>query len=437
MSCNIKYCGAIARRRVSRIQNQLKYCDDHRENSGFAARVVSSRAAAGESLGRPSKPTKLLEPCRIKGQQNASTTRRRQMNPWSIWTWPWATTMDMCQRAPESIALGIAAASRDDHALTACGEPEWTTPNHEIIDHAALRLRDFRDFSVGKSRHRPVVVVAPFALHDAGIADLAPGHSLVQALRANGCSRLFLAEWKSATPETRLHTIDTQLAALNVVIDDIGSPLDLIGLCQGGWLSLVYAARFPKKVRRLVLAGAPVDIKAELSLLSTPTNPMTDALIDELLRLGDGLVLGRYLAALWPRELDENSSVIESLQLGGPPATDTERRTAAIFARWRRRALDLPGPYYRQVFDWLYRENRIAAGTFPALGRRIDLRNLHCPLLLLAGARDVIAPPAQVFAAASLVATRKSDTETALAPCGHFALFMGKSSFPPARGALF
>jgi len=347
------------------------------------------------------------------------------MNPWSIWTWPWAATMDMCQRGLESIAVGLEAASTDDHRPTAREQPEWTTPNHEIIDLAALRLRDF---SVGKSRHRPVVVVAPFALHDAGIVDLAPGHSLVEALRANGCPRLFLAEWKSATLETRLHTIDTQLAALNVAIDDIGSPLDLIGLCQGGWLSLVCAARFPKKVRRLVLAGAPVDIKAELSLLSRPANPMTDVLIDELVRRGDGLVLGRYLAALWPRELDETSSVIESLQLGGPPATDAERRAAAIFARWRRRALDLPGPYYRQVFDWLYRENRLAAGTFPALGRRIDLRNLHCPLFLLAGARDVIAPPAQVFAAASLVAARKSDIETALAPCGHFALFMGKST---------
>ena len=243
------------------------------------------------------------------------------MNPWSIWTWLWAATMDMCQRALESIAVGIEAASADDHVPTAREQPEWTTPNHEIIDLAALRLRDF---SVGKSRHRPVVVVAPFALHDAGIADLAPGHSLVEALRANGCPRLFLVEWKSATPETRLHTIDTQLAALNVAIDDIGSPMDLIGLCQGGWLSLVYAARFPKKVRRLVLVGAPVDIKAELSLLSTPANPMTDVLIDELVRLGDGLVLGRYMAALWPRELDETSSVIKSLQTRRP-ASDRHR----------------------------------------------------------------------------------------------------------------
>jgi len=43
--------------------------------------------------------------------------------------------------------------------------------------------------------------------------------------------------------ETRLHTIDTQLAALNVAVYDTGPTVDLIGLCQGGWLSLVYVAR--------------------------------------------------------------------------------------------------------------------------------------------------------------------------------------------------
>src|SRR5256886_11072657 len=35
-----------------------------------------------------------------------------------------------------------------------------------------------------------------------------------------------------------------------------------------GWLSLVYAGRFPAKVRKLVMAGAPVDIAARQSRLS-------------------------------------------------------------------------------------------------------------------------------------------------------------------------
>jgi poly(3-hydroxyalkanoate) synthetase len=68
-------------------------------------------------------------------------------------------------------------------------------------------------------------------LHDATIADLSSGHSLIETLRANGCSRLFLIEWKSATAKTKLRTIDSYLCDLNVAVDDIGPPVDLIGLC--------------------------------------------------------------------------------------------------------------------------------------------------------------------------------------------------------------
>jgi poly(3-hydroxyalkanoate) synthetase len=328
------------------------------------------------------------------------------MDPWQVWAWPWLTTMDIYRRALEP-AQGE--------------ETEWTTPNRVTLDIATLRLRDF---SFGEGRGRPVLVVAPFSLHDAGLADLAPGHSLIESLRTNGCRDLFLVEWKSATAKTRLNTIDSQFTALNVVVDELGPPVDLIGLCQGGWLSLAYAARFPLKVRRLALVGAPIDTAATPSILSAAINPMTAALIDELIRRGGGLARGADMAELWPRPADKFARALEALELE-PPTTEAARRAVETFARWDARLLDLPGPYYREVFNWLYRENQLALGRFCALGRPIDLRRLEQPLFLLAGEQDEIAPPAQIFAAAALVGARKSDIETALAPCGHLALFMG------------
>jgi len=47
-----------------------------------------------------------------------------------------------------------------------------------------------------------------------------------------------------------------------VVVDDQGGKVHLIGLCQGGWLCAMFAARFPGKAQSLVLAGAPVDTDA-------------------------------------------------------------------------------------------------------------------------------------------------------------------------------
>ena len=309
------------------------------------------------------------------------------MNPWEIWLWPWIAASALTRGALET-GRGSMEANDGDAALPRVSEPEWASPNHVTIELDAMRVRDF---SVARGKRRSTLIVAPFALHDARIADLSSGHILIETLRANGCSRLFLVEWKSATAKTKLRTIDSYLCDLNVAVDDIGPPVDLIGLCQGGWLSLVYAARFAGKVRRLVLAGTPIDLMAEPSLPSAEARMTPEAVIDDMIRAGDGLVLGRTLLDLWPREDDESAFVIDALQFPGPPANEKDRRTVETFLRWQRRTLDLPGPYFLEVFDWLFRENRIAAGRFRALGRLVDLRELRCPLFLLAGDRDSIA----------------------------------------------
>ena len=129
-----------------------------------------------------------------------------------------------------------------------------------------MRLRNFSIGSDGVA----TLICAPYALHGATIADFAPDHSVVATLCGSGRSRVFVTDWRSATPEMRYFTIDSYLADLNVAVDQLGPPVDLIGLCQGGWLALVYAARFPTKVRRLVLVGAPIDIAAaESSAISS------------------------------------------------------------------------------------------------------------------------------------------------------------------------
>ena len=62
--------------------------------------------------------------------------------------------------------------------------PKWTTPNRIALELKSVRLRDFSTATKSPSGGSPpALVVAPFALHSAVIADLAADHSLVGALR--------------------------------------------------------------------------------------------------------------------------------------------------------------------------------------------------------------------------------------------------------------
>ena len=47
------------------------------------------------------------------------------------------------------------------------------------------------------------MIVAPYAVHDASVADFAPGHSLAQTLAEADVGSVALTFWKSASAEIR------------------------------------------------------------------------------------------------------------------------------------------------------------------------------------------------------------------------------------------
>jgi poly(3-hydroxybutyrate) depolymerase len=307
-----------------------------------------------------------------------------------------------------------------DHRISQ--EPEGATASQIALELNTVRLRNFSTTRAGIS----TLLCAPFALHGAGVADLAEEHSLVATLLAAGIDRLFLVNWRSASPQMRFLGIDAYLADLNVLVDHIGGAVDLVGLCQGGWLSLLYAARFPGKVRKLVMAGAPVDIAAQPSGLSTMANTTPLAIFQSLVKAGDGRVIGRHIARLWGTDLPDAEDIHRSLQAAEPIGSPAFARLEATFNSWNAWTLDLPGTYYLEVIEKLYKRNELAAGNFVALGQKIDLSCLRLPIYLLAGDADEVVAPQQLLALARLVGTRPESLCSELVPSDHLGLFMGK-----------
>lgn len=301
-------------------------------------------------------------------------------------------------------------------------QPKWTTPHEVTLELKTVQLRDFSTQATGS----PCLLCTPFALHGSVISDLAVGHSLVAALRGAGLTRLFVTDWQSASADMQFLGIDDYLADLNVLVDEIGAPVDLIGLCQGGWMALIYAARFPGKVRKLVLAGAPVDTKAAPSLLSMLANATAPAVFDELVRLGDGLVPGRKVLKLWGPASQESENIGGLLQTEEIVGSPDLARLEASFRDWYAWTVDLPGTFFLEVVKKLYERNEIAGGVFQALGKRINLATVRAPIFILAARDDELVAPEQLFAAERLVGTPSHDIRMVTADCRHLGLFMGK-----------
>ena len=340
--------------------------------------------------------------------------------PYSAFFWPALAAASAGELASSWGALFLGF-SRDADGGQTPQEPEGATPGKIALELQAVRLRDFTVAQGGV----PTLLCTPLALHGAAIADLAAGHSLVAALRDAGMGQLFMTDWRSASAEMRFLGIDEYLADLNVLVDHLGGLVDLIGLCQGGWLSLVYAGRFPAKVRKLVMAGAPVDIAARQSRLSAMAEATPLIMFQSLVNLGDGRVIGRNIAKFWGNDTDANA-IRESLQAVQPIGSSEFTQLEATFKNWNSWTIDLPGTYYLEVIEKLYRRNELASGSLVALGQKIDLSRLRLPMYLLAGSADEVVAPEQLLAVERLVGTPPDYIRREVAPCNHLGLFMGK-----------
>jgi poly(3-hydroxyalkanoate) synthetase len=296
-------------------------------------------------------------------------------------------------------------------------EPAWASANEIVLERRAARLRRF-----GQGAGRPILVCAPFALHGAQIADLCAGHSLMQALLAHRAP-LYLIEWLSAEPSQAGRRIDDYLADINIIFEDVGCA-DFVGLCQGGWLGMIYAVRFPGRIKKLVLAGSPVDIEAGASKLSHLAQSTSLETFRDVVRMGGGLALGAHADKIWPQP-QAPEDIHRLLQSSETCDSQAFQTCAEAFRRWAARTLDLPGAYYLEVVEQFYKSNALARGDFVALGKRVDLRDVRNPLFLLAAGEDEITAPAQTFACAELVGTPPDRIVSRLAEGGHLSLFLG------------
>ena len=333
--------------------------------------------------------------------------------------WPMAMAASLMEQGAELYAKNLEFTEEEikihDDLL-----PNLATPNTVRLDLRTMLLRDY-----GKPGGIPTLVDAPHAGHTAMIADYHKGQSLIETMLANGIGHVALTDWKSATDDMKDLEIDNYLAEIVVAIDDLGGRVNLVGLCQGGWVAAMVAARFPDKVNSLVLAGSPIDTDAGNGPIKRMVHESQMSFYQELVGLGGGLMKGKFMLQGWKNMHPEHHYIQDQIDLYEHIDDPAYLKKEETFASWYENPIDLPGRWYLQVIQQLFKENRLAKGQFVGLGRRLNLHDITCPAYLLAGAADDITTPEQVLDAAKYLGTPKDRIIQKIVPGGHIGLFMG------------
>lgn len=305
--------------------------------------------------------------------------------------------------------------------VLSCGPPEWATQNEITYEDSALRLRRFRE---GKGV--PILILPPQAGHSSHIADYGPNQSLVQACIKNTKASVYVIDWKSCTNDRKNESINDLVLQVNRCVTLLKDEARLIGLCQGGWLATIYAARFSENVKHLILAGAPIDFAAGKGPLRMMAQNLPMSFFKWLVILGGGLMSGRLMQLGWkitkPIErffLDYTGVCVDAF-LGDEKSLLRTKK----FRNWWEYPRNLAGRWYLQAIKELFKDNKLIRGELEVLGEKINLKNIKCFIDLISGENDELTPKEQLFNMAKYVSVR--GTLNLICNAGHIGTFINK-----------
>ena len=282
--------------------------------------------------------------------------------PYAAFFWPALVAASAAETASSMAAQLLEFAPGAADARTA-QEPDGATPGKIALELDSVRLRDFTTAERGV----PTLLCTPLALHGAAVADLAPGHSLVETLRNAGIERLFMADWRSASVDMRSleSTSIWQPSMCSSMNSAAGSILSGFARAAGYPWSMPTIPGKGTQARHGRGAGHLAAQQCGLSAVAeaTPVN-----VFQGLVSSGNGLVVGRNIAKFW-EILPTPTIFMRHCRATHPIGSPEFTRLQAIFRNWNSWTIDVPGKYYLEVVEKLYKRNELARGSFVALGK--------------------------------------------------------------------
>lgn len=277
------------------------------------------------------------------------------------------------------------------------------------------------------ARGLPPLVICYALVNRPYMLDLQPDRSLIRGLLAHGLD-VYLIDWGYPDADDRHLALDDYVnrylgACIDHVRQSEGIPsVNLLGVCQGGTLSLCHAAIHPGRVRNLVTMVTPVDFHTEENLLSKWVRKLdVDRMVDVLGNVPGELLNAAFLS-LMPLRLTAR-------KYAGITDIADDRDALANFLRMERWIQDSPdqaGTAFSQFVRWFFQENRLVTGGLAIGGQAVEPRRIECPLLNIYAKKDHLVPPSASRPLAGLTGSR--DYTAFEFDGGHIGIYVSRSA---------
>jgi polyhydroxyalkanoate synthase len=296
-----------------------------------------------------------------------------------------------------------------------------TTPYDVVWEEDRVKLKHYRP-TTEPSLKTPLFIVYAQVNRET-MLDLQPGRSVIETFLAAGLD-IYMLDWWYPTRKDRYLNLDDHVngyidGAVDFILEKHGiDQLNMMAICQGGTMCVMYAALHPEKVKNLITTVTPTNFDHDAGLLNVWARSLDpDKLVESYGNIpGDILNLGFLLLNPARLMIDKYVGFMENIN------NKDFVENFVRMERWIFDSPDLPGEAFREFIQWLFKENRLIKNELVLGGKKVDLKNITMPVLNIYGKYDHLCPPAACDQLTSKIGS--TDKEDLCLETGHIGIYV-------------
>jgi len=239
---------------------------------------------------------------------------------------------------------------------------------------------------------------------------------------------VYLIDWGYPSKADRFLSIDDYVNGyINNCVDFVRKKnrvekINILSICQGGTLSVIYSSLYPNKIKNLVTHVTPIDFSTNDGLLFRWSKDMD---MDKIVSGFNGIIPGDFLNQGF--DMLKPMMKFQKQQTLSNSLDDKDKLLNFLrMEKWISESPDQAGECFKQFMKDLYQDNKLVKGELEVGGKKVNLKNLTSNLLNIYATEDHLVPPAATIPLNDHVGS--TDKELYSFKGGHIGVFVGGKS---------
>ena len=299
----------------------------------------------------------------------------------------------------------------------------------EVFSIGKMKLYHYKPVKTSAKKVKIPVMISYALVNKQYMMDIQPDRSVIKSFLEAGLD-VYIIDWGYPTAEDRYMTMDDHInwymdECVNFIRKATGhEKINLLGVCQGGTFSTIYTAMHQDKVNALVTMVTPVDFSPNDALLFAWSKFMdADVMVDAYGVIpGEVMNISYLMLKPFSLTLDKYIGLATNKKINDPEFLGN-------FLRMEKWIFDSPaqaGNTIRQFINDLYKDNKLMKGELELGGKKVNMKNITCPLFAICAEYDHLVPLSS--SKPLMDAVGSADKTFVSFPVGHIGMYVSSKS---------